>query len=460
MRRGFLAVVLYCGGYTPNIKSTGMFHLQAERFGARVRIQGIWHKAFLGVVLCGGLSLGQAQVLESLVTTALASHPSTQAYRALEEAAANGVASARWQYFPTPSVAVENASTSASDGAYQGDRTVSVLRLQQPLWAGGRLDAGVSKAQASVDASQAALDEARQQLGLRVVQAYSDWVGAHLKMQTLQQGTQGHERLRDQVKRRLELGLSSESDLLLATGRLESLVGDLALARAQHDIALARLGQLLGRPTDAAALSGSIALPRPVATDLLAQLESASAKHPTVRKAQAQARIQEAVVAERRADLYPEVYLRAERQYGNHTSANAAAQSRLFVGLSSRFGAGLSGQSGIESARAQLQAALAETQVQSRNVNEQIIADHALAVASAQRMEALKASLEVATQVSDSYDRQFLAGRKTWLDVMNAARERIQTQIQIADSQATELVTSWRLLINTQGLAVAIGSDK
>jgi adhesin transport system outer membrane protein len=62
--------------------------------------------------------------------------------------------------------------------------------------------------------------------------------------------------------------------------------------------------------------------------------------------------------------------------------------------------------------------------------------------------------------VSDSYDRQFLAGRKTWLDVMNAARERIQTQIQIADSQATELVTSWRLLINTQGLAVAIGSDK
>jgi adhesin transport system outer membrane protein len=83
-----------------------------------------------------------------------------------------------------------------------------------------------------------------------------------------------------------------------------------------------------------------------------------------------------------------------------------------------------------------------------------------LAVASAQRLESLKASLAVAAQVSDSYDRQFLAGRKTWLDVMNAARELIQTQVQIADSRATELVTSWRLVIHTQGLAAAIGSEK
>jgi len=52
--------------------------------------------------------------------------------------------------------------------------------------------------------------------------------------------------MRDQVKRRVELGLSSDSDLLLATGRLESLAADLALSRAQNEIALVRLAQLVG----------------------------------------------------------------------------------------------------------------------------------------------------------------------------------------------------------------------
>jgi len=83
---------------------------------------------------------------------------------------------------------VESASTSASDSAYQGDRTVSVLRLQQPLWTGGRLDAGLAKAEANGLASQAALDEVRQQLAVRVAQSYGEWLGTHLKTQALQQG--------------------------------------------------------------------------------------------------------------------------------------------------------------------------------------------------------------------------------------------------------------------------------
>ena len=69
------------------------------------------------------------------------------------------------------------------------------------------------------------------------------------------------------------------------------------------------------------------------------------------------------------------------------------------------------------------------------------------------------AALAAATQVSESYDRQFLAGRKTWLDVLNAARELIQTQVLIADSQSSQLVASWRLAMTTQGLLAVIGSE-
>ena len=172
---------------------------------------------------------------------------------------------------------------------------------------------------------------------------------------------------------------------------------------------------------------------------------------------QAQAKVQEAVIDERRADLKPEVYLRAEQQFGNYSIANAASESRLFIGMNSRFGAGLSSQSNVQAARAQHQAALADVQVQERALSEQILADHALATLSQARMTALTASLAATGQVSESYERQFLAGRKTWQDVMNAAREINQTEVQLVEAQATQVAVTWRLAISTQGLAAVTG---
>lgn len=401
-----------------------------------------------------------AGVMEQLISSALQDHPAVAAQQAQIRGANASVDAATWQYYPTPSIAIESASAQASDSAYQGDGTVITARLQQPLWTGGRLTAGLKKAEAGVLVSQAALEEVRQQLALRVVQSYGDWLSAHLKTLAFEQSLTTHIRLRDQVKRRIEQGASPDSDLILAASRLQSVNADIAVARAQQDIALTRLGQLLGRPVEDAALSLVLAPPQPVTATPQQLLALALASYPGLRKAHAQAVVQETVIAERRADLSPEVYLRAEHQSGNYAVANTKAQNRLFIGLSSRFGAGLSSLSSIENARAQHQAALAEVDVQSRAVSEQVLADYVLVTSSDKRLEALKAALDAAMQVSESYDRQFLAGRKTWLDVMNAARELTQTQAQIADIQSAQTVASWRLAINTRGLSGVLANEQ
>ncbi len=394
------------------------------------------------------------ETLEGLIASAVQDHPSVQTQQAHTRAARAGLDSANWQFFPTPSVAVERANTRSLDPAYQGDQTVATLRLQQPLWTGGRLTAGKEKAQATLTVNQTALDEARQQLALRVLQAYCDWLTAHLKIQADERSLATHLRLRDQVKRRIEQGASSESDLVLAMGRLSAVMAEMALANAQKGVALARLGELVGHPVDEAALATAAAAPRPVNPDVQALLDHALATNPSIQKAQAQARVQEAVIAEREADLSPEVYLRAERQHGNFSTADTAPQTRIFLGLSSRFGAGMSNRSEVESARAEHQAFLAEAQAQRRAVSEQVLADHALALSSQARLEALQGALKAATQVSESYDRQFLAGRKTWLDVMNAARELAQTEVQLADLAVSQVLATWRLAIYGGVLAV------
>ena len=399
--------------------------------------------------------VAQSQPLDSLIVDALSQHPATQSAQAQQASARAGLASARWQYWPTPSVLVETAGTSATDTAYQGDHRVATLRLQQPLWTGGRLSAGLIRADAGLVYSQASLDEVRQQLALRVVQAYGDWLAAQLKTASHGKSRVVHEELQARVKRRVEQGISAESDLVLTDVRLQSLAADLSVARLQQDTALARLGQLLGRPVLGAELS--VAAPRAVDPAWLSQLDGVLAAQPAVQKAQAQARIQEAGVAERRAELSPEVYLRAERQYGNYAIRNAAPENRLFLGLSTRFGAGLSTLTNVEAAQAQQQAALADVQVQRRAATDQLLADHAQAGSSAPRLAALEASLNAAQAVCLSYDRQFLAGRKSWLDVMNAQRELAQTELALVDLQASQVVVTWRLALTTLGLEAVTG---
>ena len=144
-------------------------------------LQGVFglRRAWLLALCCALLpTLAQAQTppqpqtsLPQLIATVLATHPAVQGQRAQLQGAQAGVDSARWQFYPTPSVSVETAAAGASDRLYQGDRLVTTLRLQQPLWSGGRLGAGTDKAEATLAANQATLDDTRLQLGLRVLQA-------------------------------------------------------------------------------------------------------------------------------------------------------------------------------------------------------------------------------------------------------------------------------------------------
>ena len=97
--------------------------------------------------------------------------------------------------------------------------------------------------------------------------------------------------------------------------------------------------------------------------------------------------------------------------------------------------------------------------MQSRNVAEQVLTDQALALSSARRLQSVQAALNANADVSASYDRQFLAGRKTWIDVMNAARELTQTEMQLADLQASLVAVSWRLAIYTLGIASLIDAQ-
>ncbi len=384
--------------------------------------------------------------LDQLIRSVLASHPALHGQLAQSRAAQAGVESARAQFYPTPSYVLESRQSGTEE------RT-GTLSLQQPLWTGGRLTADLDAARAGTVASEAAVRETGQQLAMRVVQVYGEWLSAHLRTAAASSSETSHIRLRELVERRTRQGAAATSDLTLALARQHAVTADLALARSQEDMARARLSQLLGHEIDSSTLTGAIALPLPLASDRQAALAMALAASPALEKARAQAEEHEAGIAARRAAYQPEVYLRLERQFGAQAETGARPGNRVSIGLKSNFGAGLSSMANVAGARARHEAALAEIDTQRRAVTEQLVTDHALAQSIAHRHAALAASLEATVEVADSYDRQFLAGKRTWLDVMNAARELAQTKMQLAELQAAQVVVTWRLAVQTRPLS-------
>ena len=408
-----------------------------------------------GVFLAFGLGAGgvAASTLPGLIEEVMAAHPSIRSQRAQGRASQEAVNAARWQFYPTPSISVEAAGTSSQDLSYRfGSSSVTVLRLQQTLWSGGRLTAGMTKAEAGVQVGTASLDVTRHEVALRVVQTYVEWYGSHLKLVALERSLETHGRLRQQIARRVAQGFSPESDLILLVGRVEQLEADKAMAASRYSSALARLAVLLGRPVGSEALIQNIARPlefSETSGELLARAEATS---PGIARLAAQARMIEAEIDERKADLSPEVYARAERQYGNFSNANASPANRLFVGLTTRFGAGLSVLSQVDGARARYEAALADVEGSRMSTRDQVVADHVAAESFKQRVGLLASSLRTFEAISYAWNRQFIAGRKTWLDVMNSARELSQMEVQLGDVYAERLLVTWRLGIAVHGV--------
>jgi adhesin transport system outer membrane protein len=59
----------------------------------------------------------------------------------------------------------------------------------------------------------------------------------------------------------------------------------------------------------------------------------------------------------------------------------------------------------------------------------------------------LDQSVRGSDKVLESYQRQFQAGRKSWLDLLNAVRELAQNQYALADAKASMAAAMLRLQI-------------
>ncbi|MFY7940925.1 MAG: TolC family protein, partial [Burkholderiaceae bacterium] len=362
-----------------------------------------------------GQALPSLGALPPLMAEALARHPQVRMQQALASAAGIDVDSARWQYFPTPSLSVERANTANDPALVNRDDPVTILRLSQPIWTGGKLGANVTRATEVRQSKEAAVQEARQQLSLRVLQAYTDWQLAHLRGKAFEESLRAQTKLLEQVERRLGAGAASAGDVLLSTSRIESTQADLYGIESQKSSALARLSELLARPVTSTELSAAPSPALPLEGDDASWMGKAQSNSPAIQRLQAQALATEAEVTAARADMYPQLSLRFERQNGSFTYLNYGTVDRVYLSVTSQVSAGLSTFTQQQSAQMRLAAAQTEVETERQNLSEQVRNDLTLYRNLSVRIPSLSSSLRSTRLIQEAWERQFLAGRKSWL---------------------------------------------
>ncbi len=373
--------------------------------------------------------------LDQLVELAVNHHPSVSARRADLEAARADMEVARQAFYPTPAVLLQQGRSSNG----------TLVSLQQPLWSGGRLSAGVNAASAHTMAADVAINEAQFALAVRVANAYQAWLQAHRRIAALSASIDQLASYGGRIDRRIEAGASAEVDRTLVRARLLQADSDLSSAKAAEQAAIVQLSQACGYDLSGNQLDAPPAEMIEQAPPNLAKLITAAVvRNPGLRRVDFDITTAQYEAEQKRAALWPAIGLRAEHQ---HSSALGAGSNdnRLFVVLEYTPGAGLSATKQIAAQLARIQSLREGAEASKRDLVERIAIEYQDYLAGQSRQQSMQRLLAESRNVLASYDRLFLAGKRGWLDVVNAARELTQIEVTNADLSAQQVGARYRL---------------
>ena len=252
----------------------------------------------------------------------------------------------------------------------------------------------------------------------------------------------------ESVRQRIKGGVSPEVDRELVESRLAQIQGDLAAARAAERSAVSQLSQLIGRPlrTDELSPGKGVTVQLPAFEILVEQSVERSA---ALRRIEAEVEAARYDTTQKRAALWPTVGVRAEYQHGDLSNTGAVTRdSRVMLVMDYVPGAGLSAAAGIDAAEARVGSLRESREAARRELLTKIAADYEDYQSSLSRKREILRTLKAASEVLASYDRLFIAGKRNWLDVLNAARELTQVENSLADIEALLAASYYRLRLH------------
>ena len=391
--------------------------------------------------------------LRDLIDASAQTHPSVLAAKFDADAAGDGVEIAKLQYWPTLSAQVD----SGSDGS-------RLLRAEQTLWNGRYTEFGVRSAELGLSIARAKQQLQRQKLALLVGVSWQALWSAQGRLKVAESAQRQLTRFEEMMGRRVQAELSVGVELELVRARLLQSRVDATRAQADIQAAIERLEQLTGLRGLKESL-GKLPVGQRVEVfdSSITRLQSAAAQmddvvtlQPEVRLAREEARYSLQQVELRRAQASPQIYMRLD-QY-----VSGERDTKAYIGLTYTTGAGFSAPLEVKALSKRAQGAEQSLESMELEIRQGLVLDMSELLNARQRLAALSDAVNGAVNVLDSYERQFVANRKSWQDLMNSVRELSQNETARveAESQLVGAMLRVQLRVDPAAIdgAIAVGT--
>jgi len=383
--------------------------------------------------------------VSELLGVALGTHPSISMSQEIIKGSQTAVEGAKWNYYPTPSVDMSQGT----------ENTQITFRIDQPLWTGGKLDAGYDIASSQVDESREGLDENRYKLIDNFLNILQTNLQSQSQIKALSIGKADLQRLGAMLERRIKAGVSAPNDRQLLDSRLNGIDADLDAAKNRYHISKMQLELLMSKKLECS-IDSDDKLPSYINLEPIAHktLEI----NPTLKKISTQLATAEFELDKTKASLYPNISLRAERRQGSLYSSDFSSNENLiYIALSASSGAGLSYMSNLDGQKSKIAQIQLEKQTKSKELLDALMSDHNNYSMSSSKIRSLKQAIISGKKSQESFHRLFLASRKQWLDLVNASREVMQNEIELSNQETIQIVSRYKLALKNGNINLTTG---
>jgi adhesin transport system outer membrane protein len=263
------------------------------------------------------------------------------------------------------------------------------------------------------------------------------------------------------LERRMEAGVSSNSDQDLLKARIEQINSDMILAKNRFKVANLQLELLLDSKIDCDINFKNINILH--SNNIQDSIERLLGFHPSLKKSLTQIETAKYELDNTKASVMPNLSLRLENRKGdlyNEEYNKSNDQSLVYFAFTATTKAGLSALSDTAAAKIKIN----ELEYKKKSIEKELIdtllSDYNNYEIAKSRITVVKRSVESAQSVLDSYTRLFLAGKKQWLDLVNASREVMQYKIELSKLDASKNSLSYKLALKNGQIDLLNGDIK
>lgn len=398
----------------------------------------------VAVAVFGGMQAWSADPMniDELISKGVETHPLVGAALADELASREGITAAKLSYLPTPAI-------TAGEDPDTGGLT-SAITVRQSLWTGGQLTANVNQAIYDNKAAEAGIYEKKNEVAKNIIDVWQSYIYSVALQELYVRTLTDLRSFEAMMQRRVSQGVSARIELDVVKNRILQDYNAHQSSVEQQKIAEARLEQMTGEKINSTTTKVPLSLLAKYAegaSEYYGRLafSDVSANNPSVIRQQYAIQSAQQAVKAQQATRYPKLFVQYQYVY-NHKERRTKGDWTW--GLSYDPGAGFSNFALERASRARVQGLVHGQEAARRTAMENIQTQYQQFISTKDQQASLIAAIKGAKIVAESYQRQFIAGRKTWLEVLNAVREHAQYQQQLLQVQSQMVANFYKLQVD------------